>query len=154
MKVFEYLSYTFELYNGIRDTSTIEEYMKIFDLTKYRDKYIAYLSHGNKRKVVVCSAMMNPSEIVVLDEPFSGLDPVSIRDLKKILLSLKNRTILISTHQLDIVDSMLKVAKNFSFIILNEGKQVFEGHSSKLFEDTNAETIEESYLKLVEKFYD
>ena len=129
----------------------IDEYLKLFDLKRVEQVFCGALSHGMKQRVVVCSVLIHDPKVILLDEPFYGLDPASSRLFKEFLKdrASKGSTILISTH-------ILEIAERFcdKVTILNEGKVVAEGTLDELKskagigEDT---TLEDAFLALTKR---
>jgi ABC-2 type transport system ATP-binding protein len=129
----------------------IDEYLKLFDLKRVEQVFCGALSHGMKQRVVVCSVLIHDPKVILLDEPFYGLDPASSRLFKEFLKdrASKGSTILVSTH-------ILEIAERFcdKVTILNEGKVVAEGTLDELRikagigEDT---TLEDAFLALTRR---
>jgi ABC-2 type transport system ATP-binding protein len=94
------------------------------DLKAYRNKKIQELSKGMHRRLQFILAVIGEPAILILDEPFSGLDPLNIKLLKDILLELSGRgtTLIMSTHQMDEVERMCD-----RILMLNEGKVMLYG---------------------------
>ena len=87
------------------------------NFSHFIDKPIKSLSKGNQQKIKVISALLNPKlKYLILDEPFDGLDPVMVESIKKIFLGLKNVTIIITSHRMEVVQSMCK-----EFFVLKDG---------------------------------
>ena len=97
---------------------------KRFDLTAYAGRKIEELSKGNQQKVQFITAILHNPDLVVLDEPFSGLDPVNQILLKDILQELKQqgKAIIFSTHQMDSAERLCD-----RLCLINHGKTVLEG---------------------------
>ena len=93
-------------------------------LKDYRDKKIRELSKGMHRRLQFILAVIHEPALLILDEPFSGLDPLNTKTLKDILLELsgKGTTIIMSTHQMDEVERMCD-----RILMLNDGKMVLYG---------------------------
>ncbi|MFM1583097.1 ATP-binding cassette domain-containing protein [Helcococcus ovis] len=122
------------------------------ELSEYANKKLETLSKGNQQKVQILQAIINEPDIVVFDEPFSGLDPVNSMVLKDIISEFirKNRIVIFSSHQMSYVEefcddvTFIKQGK----IILSDnlerikadkgnGKYLIESNSSELFEKLN-----------------
>ena len=92
--------------NGMKKNIALREIKRMleeFKIPGYLNKKVKTLSKGNKQKIQLISAILHKPEIVILDEPFSGLDPVNIELFKKTVLKLKERgaTILFSSHRME-----------------------------------------------------
>ena len=94
------------------------------ELTAWMDKKVEELSKGMQQKAQFIGAILHDPELIVMDEPFSGLDPASALSLKDALLELaKNgKTILLSTHRMDQAERLCQ-----SICLINHGRAVLEG---------------------------
>jgi ABC-2 type transport system ATP-binding protein len=104
MKVREQIKY-FGRLHGLHDpeiSSRTDAWIEQLGLTEYAERPCAELSKGNQQKVQVACAAVHDPELLILDEPFSGLDPVNAEVLLKVLTDLKNRgtTLVLSSHQM------------------------------------------------------
>ncbi len=86
----------------------INDWLEKLELADWKDKKSAELSKGMQQKVQFIAAVLHEPELLILDEPFSGLDPVSVNLLKGVILDLKQRgkSIIFSTHQMEQVEQM------------------------------------------------
>jgi ABC-2 type transport system ATP-binding protein len=102
----------------------LDEWLERFQITAYRAKKIEELSKGNQQKVQFLAAMLHNPEILIMDEPFSGLDPVNAAVLKEAFLEMHRRgkTILFSTHQLEQAEELCQ-----EIVIINKGQSVVQG---------------------------
>jgi ABC-2 type transport system ATP-binding protein len=102
----------------------MDTWLERLDLTEYRDKKIQELSKGMHRRLQFILAVIHQPDLLILDEPFSGLDPLNIKTLKDILLDLRDNgtTLIMSTHQMDEVERMCD-----RILMLNDGKTVLYG---------------------------
>lgn len=100
------------------------EWLKRFDLLNYYDRKTEELSKGNQQKVGFIISVIHDPQLVVLDEPFSGLDPINQITLKDILLELKHqgKAIIFSTHQMDQAEKLCD-----EICLINAGKVILEG---------------------------
>ena len=123
----------------------IQEVLEAFRLAHLADNSADLLSGGERRRLEIARAMMIAPKFMLLDEPFSGIDPISISDLKKIVLGLKKRGIgiLISDH--NVRDSLPICDRAY---IINDGKILIEGDP---FEIAKSRLAREVYLG--EEFY-
>lgn len=111
--------------------SKLDYYLKLFEIEDYRDKKIKELSKGNQQKIQFITAVMNDPKLLILDEPFSGLDPFNIELFKKVIVELSNNgsTIIFSSHRMEHVELF---CKKISIII--KGKEVLAGEIKKIKE--------------------
>jgi len=100
------------------------DWLKRFDLLNYYNQPVEALSKGNQQKVQFIISILHQPHLVILDEPFSGLDPVNQILLKDILMELKDqgKAIIFSTHQMDQAEKSCD-----SLCLINKGKVVLEG---------------------------
>ena len=114
--------------------SRIKELLELFSLTDFRYKKIVHLSGGMKQKLQFAQAMLHKPEILVLDEPMTGLDPTSRYQIKEIIKNLSKTgiTIFLSSHILsDVQDFSTQIG------ILNKGKLMKSGSPLELQRDFN-----------------
>lgn len=120
----------FALLRGVEDPDPmITEWLKKFDLHEHREKRVKNLSKGMQRKMLFIISMMHNPDILILDEPFSGLDPVNKKLVKNIILDLKKKgmTIIMSTHQMDEVERMCD-----RILMINRGNRVLYGSLNEI----------------------
>ena len=126
MKVLETILFFAEL-KGIKDQEVKQralDYLEKFDLTDRKEAKLEDLSKGNQQKVqFICTIIHNP-DFIILDEPFSGLDPVNTNLLKDIILELKSqgKIIIFSTHLMDFAEKMCD-----HIAIIHQGKMLVHG---------------------------
>jgi len=123
---------------GMTDNKILERLDYLLDkfgIKEYKDKKIKELSKGNQQKIQFITAILNEPKLLILDEPFSGLDPFNIELFKEEILNLskKGSMIIFSTHRMDHVELFCK-----KLVILVNGKTVLSG---------NIKDIKESYMK-------
>lgn len=114
----------FAMLNGMDKKKALEEInrrLEEFEIPTYLNKKVKTLSKGNKQKIQLISAILHKPQIVILDEPFSGLDPVNIELFKNTVLNLKKEgmTILFSSHRMEDVEEMCD-----RIVMLNKGNVV------------------------------
>lgn len=98
----------------------INELSKKIELTSMLNMSIKSLSKGNQQKLKIVTALLNPNiKFLFLDEPFDGLDPIMTNKIKKIFMDLKNITIIITSHRMEIIDEMCD-----EFYVLKNGELV------------------------------
>ena len=103
----------------------IDNLLKEFDVYDYKNKKIKELSKGNQQKIQFISAILNDPKLLILDEPFTGLDPINVSKFKEYIRSLqkKGTIIIFSSHQLEHIEEFCE-----KLIILVKGKSILEGY--------------------------
>jgi ABC-2 type transport system ATP-binding protein len=101
-----------------------DEWLARLELSDWKNKKAAELSKGMQQKIQFIACVLHQPEFLILDEPFSGLDPVSVDLLKRAILDLRERgtSIIFSTHQMEQVEQMCD-----DICLINHGKQVLGG---------------------------
>ena len=127
-----------------------QELIKLFGLQNFLNKKLGNLSGGTKQKVNLVLAFMFDSELIILDEPTTGLDPIALIHLKNLIKKEKEKgkTILITTHIMSFVD---EIADEIVFLL--DGKIYFKGSVDKLKEQTNQTNLEHAIANLISKQY-
>ena len=100
-------------------------WLEEFSILEYLNKKIKDLSKGNKQKIQFIVAVLHDPELLILDEPFSGLDPISVEELKKAILKLKEngKTIIFSSHRMEHIEMLCE-----DLIIINKGETLLQGN--------------------------
>ncbi|MBC7539692.1 MAG: ABC transporter ATP-binding protein [Bacteriovorax sp.] len=123
MSVKDYLNFVFSIYAHTGSTNHIEEVIKKTGLDDVQNRLIGNLSKGYQQRVGIAQAIVHSPEIIILDEPTVGLDPVAIADIRALILELKNdHTILFSSHQLHDVELLCS-----DITLINRSKIVVSG---------------------------
>ncbi len=130
-----------------------EKLLKIFRLEEKLDWFPVHFSKGMKQKVmIVCALMVNPS-LLIVDEPFLGLDPVAIKDLIDLINQQRSKgtSILMSTHVLDSAEKMCD-----RFVILHHGQVLADGTIEQLRKEFGQEraSLNDIYLTLTQQEVD
>lgn len=127
-----------------------KELIKLFGLKPFLKKKLGNLSGGTKQKVNLVLTFMFDSDLIILDEPTTGLDPIALIYLKKLILKEKEKgkTILITTHIMSLVDEMAD-----EIVFLLDGKIYFKGSVAKLKQQTNQANLEHAIANLISKQY-
>ncbi|HSO75553.1 MAG TPA: ATP-binding cassette domain-containing protein [Blastocatellia bacterium] len=126
MKVGEQLVFFANL-KGLNSTEAakrVDQWLERLELSEWKNKKPTDLSKGMQQKIQFIVTVIHDPEVLILDEPFSGLDPVSVNLLKSVILDLKARgkTIIFSTHQMEQVEQMCD-----DICLINHGTQVLSG---------------------------
>jgi len=145
LKLEEYIEFILSVYRVKVEESLIEEIINILELEQHVGKLIGELSHGNKRKVLLATLMLREPPILVLDEVFSGLDPVIARIIKTWLRDKTRRggAVLVSTHVLPIAEAVAD-----RVLIIHRGEIVAEGKPGELKEIFGVKELEDVFLEV------
>lgn len=142
----EYLWFIDGYYNSIKGRDErIEKIITITGLTGERTKKIGQLSKGYRQRVGLAQSMIHDPEILILDEPTTGLDPNQIVEIRNLISGLsKDKTVLLSTHILQEVEAICD-----RVVVLNKGKLVADGTANSLVKDEK-QTRQTVYLEFNE----
>jgi ABC-2 type transport system ATP-binding protein len=126
MKIVDQLRFFAELKNvsGKEVDQRIDQWLERLKLSEWKNKKSMELSKGMQQKVQFITAILHEPDLLILDEPFSGLDPVNVELLKEVVLDLKRtgKTIIFSTHQMEVAEEICD-----DLCLINRSKKVFEG---------------------------
>ena len=113
----------------------LDQWLAHFEITGYKNRKIKELSKGNQQKIQFISAVIHEPKLLILDEPFTGLDPINVKLMKEAIIDLKNKgcSIIFSSHQMEYIEDFCE-----KLVILVKGKPILEG---------NLKDIKESYAK-------
>jgi ABC-2 type transport system ATP-binding protein len=147
MSGIQYLNFIADIFKvGAKERKErIEKYAEIFSLTGDLGQQISAYSHGMKQKLALISALLHAPKLMIMDEPFVGLDPKAAHTVKGIMRELcdKGSAIFFSTHVLEVAEKLCdKVA------IIKDGKIVKVGTMDEVKGDTSLESV---FLELVEE---
>jgi len=127
------------------DDRSMDEVLKIVGLEKRADEKIARYSDGMKQRLAIAQALAGGTEILILDEPFRGLDSIGIQDIWRILQELNQNhsmTILFSSHIISIAEAHCS-----RIGIIHQGQMLFEGPKEKI--RPGAKSLENTYLEFI-----
>lgn len=126
MKVGEQLRFFAELKDvkGKEADSRIDRWLAKLQLSDWKDKRTKDLSKGMQQKVQFITSVIHDPDLLILDEPFSGLDPVNVDVMKDTILELKsaNKTIILSTHQMELAENLCD-----DICMINRSRKVLDG---------------------------
>ena len=144
LKGIDYLNFIADIYEVTRERreQLIQKYATAFEILPNLGDLISSYSHGMKQKLAIISALIHEPTVLVLDEPFVGLDPKSSKTLKDIMKSLcKNgSTIFFSSHVLEVVEKLCDQVG-----IIKNGKLIKVGTTKEI---TSSEELESVFLEL------
>ena len=138
-----FIAYVFKISKADRE-ERIKKYADLFEITSSLGDMISSYSHGMKQKLAIISALIHQPKLMVLDEPFVGLDPKAALTLKNIMKELcaKGSAVFFSTHVLEVAQKLCnKIA------IIKAGKIVASGKTEEL---TGDKSLEEVFMEVVE----
>ncbi len=143
----DFLVYMHELHGSHYDQQEVDDLLRMLDLDPvFIDKSVGQLSKGMSQKIGLAACLLSGKDMLLLDEPMSGLDPRARAYLKKYLLARKEegKTLFFSTHMLNDVEALCdKVA------ILHGGEIRFVGSPAQCCRDYNTNDFEQAYLACV-----
>ena len=150
-KIFDQLMYFAELKGIKKDEAinSINRWAKELKVEEYLQMPAEKLSKGNQQKIQFMTAIIHNPELVVLDEPFSGLDPVNTEILKNIIIDLiKNgKYVIMSAHQMATIEEFCS-----DILILNKGKTVLQGNLKEIKETYPANRVEINVKQDINKY--
>ena len=151
VKIYDQLMYFAELKGMKRSEAdkTINEWAKRLKVEEYMQQPAEKLSKGNQQKIQFMTAVIHNPELVVLDEPFSGLDPVNTELLKNIIIDLvKNgKYVIMSAHQMATIEEFCS-----DILILNKGKTVLQGNLREIKESYPANRVKVETNKNIDEY--
>lgn len=117
---------------GMGNNEIIKEldyWLDKFEIKEYENKKIKELSKGNQQKIQFISAVINQPKLLILDEPFTGLDPINVKMLKDAVYELKEKgtSIIFSSHQMEYIEEFCE-----KLVILVKGKTILEGYLEEI----------------------
>ncbi|MCB2204560.1 ATP-binding cassette domain-containing protein [bacterium] len=138
MKVRDFLVFYGSLKNGRNVRQQVDEWLERLELTDWAGRKIETLSKGMSQKVQFIATVVARPDLVILDEPFAGLDPVNTDVMKDAILQLQKQgsTVLFSTHDMDMAERMC----DFIFMIF-QGKKVLDGTLNEIQDRYANDTI-------------
>ncbi len=140
-KIYEQLLFFAELKGMKKEEATkeIDYWMGRLKVEEYKNMLAEKLSKGNQQKIQFIISILHNPELIVLDEPFSGLDPVNTEMLREVILELveKGKYIVMSSHQMTSIEEFCK-----DIVIINKGKTVLKGNLQEIKNSYKANRLE------------
>lgn len=131
-------------------------WLEEFNVLEFLNKKVKDLSKGNKQKIQFIVSVLHNPDLIILDEPFSGLDPLSVEEIKRAVIKLRNegKTIIFSSHRMDHVSELCE-----SVIIMDKGKAILQGNIKELEENyeingTKGHDLNEIFIDKVGSLYE
>ena len=150
-KIYDQLMYFAKLKGMSRKDAdeAIKKWAKVLKVEEYIQMPVEKLSKGNQQKIQFMTAIIHDPELIVLDEPFSGLDPVNTEILKNIIIDLvkEGKYIIMSSHQMSSIEEFCT-----DILILNKGKTVLKGNLKEIKEGYKANRLEISTDKNIDEY--
>lgn len=147
MTAIDFINFICDMYGTsveVREKN-ISKYVKMFEMEESLSDEISSFSHGMKQKIALIASLAHEPKVLIMDEPFVGLDPKAVFDMKKIMKEMceEGKIIFFSTHILDVAEKLCsRVA------IIKQGKIVKVGSMNEIKGD---ESLEQVFLELEEK---
>lgn len=147
LKGLEYLNFIADIYgvNSEDRLERIQRYTKLLDIDHALNNKINSYSHGMRQKIMVIAQLIHNPNLLILDEPLTGLDPQSSFALKELMKdrAKNNKSVFFSTHVLEVAEKLCD-----QIIIINHGKVLYTGTLSNLKSQYNDLSLEEIFLEV------
>lgn len=140
MKAIDFINFICDMYEVPQNEreDSIRKYAKLFEIEDNLNDTIESFSHGMKQKIAIISALAHNPKVLIMDEPFVGLDPKAVFDMKKIMNEMlkEEKTIFFSTHILDVAEKLCsRVA------IIKKGELLKVGNMNEIKGDKSLEKV-------------
>ncbi len=146
MKAIDFINFVCDMYDIEENVriKNVNKYAKILEMDNKLNDDISSFSHGMKQKVALIAALSHEPKILIMDEPFVGLDPKAVYDMKEIMHEMvkQGKIVFFSTHILDVAEKLCD-----EVAIIKNGKIVKIGETKKVMGD---ESLEQVFLELGE----
>ena len=148
MTVKKYLTFCSELHDVYDYKENLTFYLKMFSLDDKKNSKIETLSKGNQQKVQIIASIIHNPNLIIFDEPFSGLDPITIDLFYKLLLKLKSegKTIILSTHLIHYAEKLCD-----QLVILDQGIIKYTGSTESLINSHTKMVYQFKFSKVLTK---
>lgn len=148
----EFLEFTADLY-GVNENDFLarsQEQLEMFSLSEWSNELIESYSHGMKQRLVMAAALLHEPEVIIVDEPMVGLDPVAIKMVKELFrhLAAEGVTIFMSTHTLKVAEDICD-----RIGVIHKGSLVANGtpEDLKRLTDAGEADLEQVFIRLTEE---
>lgn len=153
MKVGEHLLYLAQL-KGLSKKEAMEQikiWFRKFDIAGWWGKKVEDLSKGMQQKIQFIITVLHQPKLIILDEPFSGFDPINVNIIKDEILNLarEGNTIIFSTHRMESVEELCD-----HIVLINKAKIILEGSKKTIKEDYKTSTFEVEHKNLISELND
>lgn len=130
-----------------RKKTRIDDLLRLFALTPHRHVTVGSYSKGMRQRILLISALMDNPDVLILDEPMSGLDVTSSLVLKNLIqeLSARGKAIFFCSHVLEIVEKICS-----QLVILRKGQVIAYGGTAEVLQSIGESTLEATFLQLTE----
>ena len=140
MKAIDFINFVCDMYDVDQETreENIHKYAELFEVEDVLNDQILSFSHGMKQKIAIIAALAHDPKVLIMDEPFVGLDPKAVFDFKKVMTEMtkEGKIVFYSTHILDVAEKLCsKVA------IIKKGKLVKTGSMKEVKGDKSLEKV-------------
>ncbi len=149
LSIYENIDFHARLFglNKAQRKARIERLLKATGLSPFADRPAGKLSGGMKQKLSLCCALVHNPQLLILDEPTTGVDPLSRRQFWQLVEALRQEeqemTVIVATAYID-------EAENFEHVIaMDDGKIIADSPTKKIIEETQSENLEQAYVKLL-----
>lgn len=147
MRAIDFINFICDMYDIDKEerSKNIEKYAKMFELENKLSDDISSFSHGMKQKVALIAALSHNPKVLIMDEPFVGLDPQAVYDMKELMKEMvkDGKTIFFSTHILDVAEKLCD-----HVAIIKSGKIIKTGKMKDIKGDASLEQV---FLELGDK---
>ncbi|MFQ5589082.1 MAG: ABC transporter ATP-binding protein [Nitrospiria bacterium] len=139
----EFLRYVAEIRGITAPDDEIEQWLRVFGLSGKRNAFLNDLSYGMKKKIAISAAMIGSPPLLILDEPFNGLDVATMEALSEMIVQCHKNgaTVVISSHLMAYIDRLCH-----EVVILKKGRVVTKGRPEDLKKETRQETFHHTFL--------
>ncbi len=146
MKAIDFINFICDMYETKIEVrkANVKKYASMFQMESHLNEDIKTFSHGMKQKIVLLASLVHEPKILIMDEPFVGLDPKAVFDMKEIMkkLAKEGKIIFFSTHILDVAEKLCD-----EVAIIQKGKIVKTGIMKEI---KGMESLEQVFLELIE----